>query len=567
MSTITSNLKNFGDYILQKTLEDLKQKGVTFVMSAFYPQRGGVLQDYTKIGGKAVISGGLNGQQLFKTIPQYGLPFETTGIEETPNNLIRIVQALPKDISGKIAVFVEAPLHDYWGKAIYKHLPNAEIVGSNEQNLRSYFEEKMNLVSILKKAGLSKYIIPQEIVHFPEAKGQLEYLYEKYKSQDGKIVIQACGPGISESGGGYSTKIIRSLEELQQVCKNQTSGFSKIAKFIDGYNSNVSFCVGNLLANKSGLGAAKCSLTKCDSCYSAKTLDSLLEQGKELGLKENNVFSITIPGTLKVVGDKNLTYNSTSGVGNIINHHFDLATSRSVLEIGDKLGTLLGLCGKVGLSGVDLIITKSGQVFINEINDRQQGTTEISSLNCENNNIPGIHHISFLQNYGNMNDPCLNLYMAHLKKCSHEIFEETAKVTSPFYIKIAGKEQGATSKIDISSGFYNVEKQGEGWAWNFDKKQEANLEPQNIESGKMILELTGIDLSVGQDVPEGTQIGRICGLASTGTEPFVINNKGESVLNESWIPVVKSFYEQTLNNDQVENQNEITAIQPKTYEE
>ena len=34
-----------------------------------------------------------------------------------------------------------------------------------------------------------------------------------------------------------------------------------------------------------------------------------------------------------------------------------------IYNIGDKLGTLMAMCGKVGLCGADLIITKDGEIF------------------------------------------------------------------------------------------------------------------------------------------------------------------------------------------------------------
>ena len=548
MKEIIRVLKQFGDMVLNQTLEKLKSQGVEFVMPAFYPQRGSVLQDYTKIGGKASIAGGLKGQQLFESITQYGLPFETTGIEETPENLEKIVKALPQDKHGPIALFIEASLGKLWSEATKKHLTDVKIVATNEQDLRSYFEEKINLASILKKAGLEKYIIPQEIVHFPMNSSDIEGVYSSLMNNDGKVVIQNCGPGVNESGGGHSTTIINSFEEFAEYCTKQSSGFAKIATYIDGLNSNLSFCVGNLVPNKAGLGATKCSLQPGDSCYLPETIDSLLEQGKQCGLTPDNIFTIVVPSTLKVVGDPLLTMNPTSGVGNIINYHFNNGISEEIYNIGNKLGTLLGLCGKVGLAGVDLIITKEGHIYINEINDRQQGTTETTSVNCENNNIPGIHHIAFLQNFADLKDPNVSKYMQGLKDNAKTIFESSAEAGSPFYIKINGTHDGVKSKVDLSSGVYQVTKDLEtgSWKWDFTPKEQGfEQEPININSNSLTFEITGMDLKQGVSIAPGAQIGRFCGIAEPGSEPFLIDVEGHSVLNPDYIPVVCSFFAQT----------------------
>jgi len=551
MSKLTTHLKHYGDLILNKTLNNLTQSNITFVMPAFYPQRGGILEDLTKKGGKAVIAGGMKGQQLFKSIPQFGLPFETTGIEENFENLQQVVSALPKNISGPVAVFVEAPLGDHaWTIQTQKQLKNAQVIATNEQNLRSYFEEKMNLTALLQKAGLSQYIIPQTLIGFPQPTTNLIDAYDKLKDENGKVVIQACGPGNNESGGGYSTKIVESAEELLSVCGSQQQGFCKMAKFVNGFNSNVSFFVGNTLPNPNGLGAVKGALSQDSDLYSSETLDFLLSQGQELGLNIDNIFTISVPGTLKAVGDPNLTSSPTSGVGNIINYHFEQQTSKEIYEITQRIGTVMGLCGKVGLAGIDLIITKDGEIFINEINDRQQGPTEETSLNCEKNNIPGIHHISFLQNYGDFTDTETLVYMNLLKDNSQEIYDETTKISSPFYIKIGGKFANATSKVNLQSGTYKLSKENDEWTWNLENQTESNHEICDPNADSMAVELSGISLKEGQELPKGTQIGRINGITDEDSSaPFVIDIEGNSVLNPDWLKIVDSFYSQTQTTD------------------
>ena len=65
----------------------------------------------------------------------------------------------------------------------------------------------------------------------------------------------------------------------------------------------------------------------------------------------------------------------------------------------------MGKCGKVGLAGADLIIDKDNHIWINEINDRQQGPTEQLSLDAENSGLVGIHRLAFIANYADCSAP------------------------------------------------------------------------------------------------------------------------------------------------------------------
>ena len=143
-------LNNEVQKVFVQTVEKLKKDGVLFVMPAFYPQRGGILQDVVKSGGKVIIAGGAPKQQLFSGIKQYSPGYDTTGISETPKEIHEIVKAIPKElINGKkVALFVEAPVGKYWSDNLKLH--KADIVASNEQNLRLFFEEKTNYWNSLK---------------------------------------------------------------------------------------------------------------------------------------------------------------------------------------------------------------------------------------------------------------------------------------------------------------------------------------------------------------------------------------------------------------------------------
>ena len=547
MKTTMSKIKHFGDQVFKNTLDDILKRNITFLMPAYYPQRGGVLVDAAKNGSRVVIAGGTKGQQIFKGIPQYGIVGGTTGVEETQEGLKTIVSQFPKNISGPVAVFSEAPLgFNAWGEAVQSHLENVEIVATNEQSLRLYFEEKVNLTSILEKAGLSKHIIPSQIIEFPISVEEIISTYNSLKNKDGKVVVQSCGQGVNESGGGYTTAIISSLKEFAEYCRDSEGHVAKVAKFIDGFNSNLSFCTGNLVPSPTMLGAAKTNLTEYDPLYSPETIDVLIARAERLGINQSNIFNVVVPGTLKVVGDPNLTPNPTSGVGNMINYHFDDALSDQIYEIGNKLGTLLALCGKVGLAGADLIITKEGEIYINEINDRQQGTTEKTSLHCEQNGIPGIHHISFLQNYANLNNAAVQLYMQMIQDNQREIFEQTRLTSSPFYIKVVGKED-SVAQTSLSSGKYMACKNDDDsqWVWDLNTSIQTNSTFINLENGQVIVDITDADIIKGQTIHKGEHILRINGEVVENTEnPFYINQDGQSVLNQGWIDPISALYSQ-----------------------
>ena len=107
-----SDLSKKVKVLFDDTVANLSKDDVLFVMPAFYPQRGGILEEVVAKGGKAIIAGGAPKQQLFKGIVQYSPGFDTTGISETPKEIHEIVSAIPSEIvkGKKVALFVEAPV-------------------------------------------------------------------------------------------------------------------------------------------------------------------------------------------------------------------------------------------------------------------------------------------------------------------------------------------------------------------------------------------------------------------------------------------------------------------------
>lgn len=528
--------------IFENTVKSLSRKGTIFVMPAFYPQRGGILQDVVALGGKAIIAGGAPQQQLFDGISQYSPGYDTTGISETAKEIYKIVRAIPDEtIRGKdVALFVEAPVARHWSNNL--RIKKANIVASNEQNLRSFFEEKTNLENILKTAGLEDCFIPSEVVVSEKltAKDMAE-LYEKYKGETGRVVLQSCGAENVESGGGKGTSIVTNSEEFCRTIVQHT-GHVKVARFIEGCCSNVSMFVGNRLPDKEKTGVIKGELLPQDNAFAPETLDILLERGAQAGIQDKDVLILATRGTLKAVGDKNLTKSSSNGVGNALGHEFPEDVNNKIYEISQKLGMLMGKCGKVGLCGADLMIDKDNHVWINEVNDRQQGPTEQLSLDAESAGLVGIHRLAFIANYADCSHPRVQKLFYRLQQVSGKMYGQSLQSDGSFYIKMMGKQAGnAIAQIDLTPGIYAVKKQKDGsWKWDFSQKY-ATAPNIDLKNDEIYLQLSGVSLHKGQTVPSGAQILRIVGKARNGSSPFRINGSKVS-LNSKWQPITDNLY-------------------------
>lgn len=540
--TMFSNLNNEIKEVFAETVRKMAEKDILFVMPAFYPQRGGILQDVVKAGGKAVIAGGAPNQQLFDGIVQYSPGYDTTGISETPKEIHEIVKALPKElVQGKnVALFVEAPVAKHWSNNL--RLKKAKIAASNEQNLRLFFEEKTNLQKILETAGLHDCFIPSEVVDVSTLdEPMIDALYAKYQGQSGKVVLQSCGAANFESGGGKGTSIVSSYEEFAENIM-QHKGNVKVAKCIEGFCSNMSMFVGNVLPDAQNGGMVKGSLGYRDNAFNPDTLDVLLAKGEALGLSEDKTVVLAARASLKAIGDKNLTRSASNGVGNSLGYEFAPEINDKVYEIASKLGSLMAKCGKVGLCGADLIIDKDNHIWINEVNDRQQGPTEQLSLDAEQAGLPGIHRLAFLANYADCADPKVQNLFHEIQARSREIYQQSLQSDGSFYIKMMGKQRGtAISEIDLKPGIYMLNKDEKGgWQWDFSKNLNEGLNI-DLSHDRIQVGLAGVSLRKGQKVPSGAQVLRIVGKAKNGSSPFNISD-GKVVLNKKWLPIVNSLY-------------------------
>ena len=537
-----SDLSKKVKVLFDDTVAKLSNDDVLFVMPAFYPQRGGILEEVVAKGGKAIIAGGAPKQQLFKGIVQYSPGFDTTGISETPKEIHEIVSAIPSEIvkGKKVALFVEAPVGKYWSGNL--KLKGADIVASNEQNLRLFFEEKTNLQKILFEAGLQDCFIPSEVVDVNVLSEQdMDKLYAKYQGQSGKVVIQSCGAENFESGGGKGTSIVSDFEAFKQNLAQQ-KGSVKIAKCIEGYCSNMSMFVGNLVADDKTKSLSKGTLGGKDDAFNPDTIYSLLRKGQALGINDDNTVVLAARASLKAIGDKNLTRSPSNGVGNALGYDFSAEINAKVGEIAQKLGSLMAKCGKVGLCGADLIIDKNNHIYINEVNDRQQGPTEQLSLDAEHSGLVGIHRLAFLASYADCTKPEVMSIFKEVKEHSDALYHQSLQSDGTFYIKMMGKQKGtAVSVIDLNPGIYALDKQPDGsWKWDFSKDYEfgTNID---LSQPRIFVGLTGISLKKGQQVPSGAQILRIVGKAKNGSSPFNISDN-KVVLNKKWLPIVNSLY-------------------------
>ena len=565
-----SQLTQRGKNLFEKLAKAYAYNGIDFVMTDIVPQRGGILSEAVDNGATAYIAGGQAGQQFFSNIPQYAPDFDT--FTTRSNDAVgQIVECLPQNLlKDKVGLFLYLPMGDrLWSKALTQRT-GSRIVATNEQNFRSYFEEKTNLSDILKAAGLGKHVIPSEVIRHnkPLSAEQAANLYEQYVSQDGKIVVQYCGDGCTEKGGGYSTRVIDSFEEFVSVCAEPRDSYMKVAKFISGCNSNLSICAGNLVPAPDMLGAVKNNLTEDESRYSGSTIYSLLHRARQMGINEDNVIVSVQPGTLKVVGAPQLTSISTNGVGNQLNYNYQPEILDSIYNLGERLGTLMALCGKVGLCGADLIITKEGEIFVNEINDRQQGPTESAGLNNEAHGLPALHRTAFILNFADLKNPEVSSYLGQVGARAREIYDTALTIPSPFYIKFISKYSGY-AKQDVKAGNYALT-QNEFGEWQWKLGQEVSVGEGSpvvdLTTGSTAVNLGSVSMNKGDFFPKENQLLRINGVSMPGSMPFSINEDGKSVLSPDWVAPIEALYECVLAKEEVKETviEDATEVEPTT---
>jgi hypothetical protein len=530
------------DAAFARISKEFEADGVTVLMPTFSPPQGRLLSEFNRVGGKAVIAGGQLNKPAFKNVTQYGLDFDTTAYINMfpPGMSEKIAGAIPDTLlkDKKVAVFAFITPPDSWAKHIADRKLNTTVIASNEQNTRLFFENKGNLMHILKEAGLGAYVIPTEVVSSKLSEQELRAVYNRVKSDSGKVVVQSCVENYEP------TRFISSEDEF--VARIATSKVPfKVTRFIEGNEANLSFFVGNTKPAK-GRGVAKTNLPEGIDRANPESLAIIEANAAQAGINAANVFAVTGRATLKVVGDSLLANQPGDSVGNNIGHVYEDHIGRQISEIGEKLGKKMGMCGKVGLAGADLIIDRTGKIWINEINDRQQGPTDQMSADAEGNGIPGLSRMAWFAHYADFNKP-ENLKLLHaLRDNADAVHQKYLKSPGSFYVKAFATHDesfdGQTPALkDIPQGVYTVKRDTAGaWHWNFEGEN-AKMQPVDLASGVVTVKISGGRLKKGDSPPSGAEMFRITGMASGGDSPFVIED-GISCLQSDWHDMLKQLY-------------------------
>lgn len=530
------------DQAFERISAEFAADGVSVLMPTYSPPQGRLLAEFNRVGGKAFIAGGKKNAPAFKNVQQFGLEFDTTPyINSFPKGMSeQIVGAIPDALikDKKVAVFAFITPPASWGKHIADRGQNTEIVATNEQNTRLFFENKGNLMHILKEAGLGAYVIPTEVVDGKKSDAELRAIYNRVKSDSGKVVVQSCVENYEP------TRFIGTEDDFIAHAQHSKTPF-KVTRFIEGNEANLSFFVGNTHPAEKIRGVAKCNLPEGIDRAKPESLAAIEAHAAAQGIDASNVFSVTGRATLKVVGDSLLANAPGDSVGNNIGHVYEPKIAAQIAEIGDKLGHKMGLCGKVGLAGADLIIDASGKIWINEINDRQQGPTDQMSADAESNGIPGLSRMAWFAHFADFTKPENMAVLSALRDNAADIHQKYATSSGSFYIKVyATHDESFDGKIkalkDMPEGIYTLGKKGDGWAWDY-QGTGAQVKTVDLASGAISVKISSGSLSKGDTPAAGAELFRITGVASGADAPFQVDG-GVSYLHPEWRKMIVQMY-------------------------
>lgn len=540
---MVNHLKSALDAAFERISKEFSREGIAVLMPTYSPSQGRLVSEFNKVGGKGYIVGGKKDVPSFKNVTQYGLDFDTTAfINMFPAGMSeKIVDTIPAALiqAKKIAIFAFITPPASWARHIADRKLDTRIVATNEQNTRLFFENKGNLMHILKEAGLSAYVIPTEVVNVNASEKELRDIYKRIKNENGKVVVQPCIENYEP------TRFVGSEAEFVALVSKSKAPV-KATRFIEGNEGNLSFFVGNTLPAQNARGVTKCDLPGGIDYANPENLATIEAHAACVGIDKSNVFSVTGRATLKVVGDSLLANEPGDSVGNNIGHIYDDHISRQIAEIGDKLGRKMGLCGKVGHAGADLIIDRNGKVWINEINDRQQGPTDQMSADAEAAGIPGLSRMAWFAHYADFSKPENIDLLTALRDNADAIHQQYMKAPGSFYIKAFATHDAAydgkiVAKQDLPAGVYVVRKQADQ-SWHWEKADEnVQMSPADIASGAVTVKISSGSLQKGDRPLAGAELFRITGTASGPDAPFIIQN-GISCLNPSWRPMLEKLY-------------------------
>lgn len=560
-------LKPALDAAFERISKEFSDGGVTVLMPTYSPSQGRLLSEFNRVGGKAEIIGGMKGKPSFKNVPQHGLDFDTTAyINMFPKGMSEqitgtIPEALLKDKKVAIFAFITPPAS--WAKHIADRKLNTDIVATNEQNTRLFFENKGNLMHILKEAGLEAYVIPTEVVSSKLPEKELRAIYHRMKNDAGKVVVQ---PTVENY---EPTRFIGTADEFVRHISKSKIPF-KVVRFVEGNEANLSFFAGNTLPAENGRGVVKTNLPDGIDRGDANSLALIEAHAAQAGINESNVFSVTGRATLKVVGDRLLANEPGDSVGNNIGHVYEEHIARQITEIGEKLGKKMALSGKVGHAGADLIIDRTGKIWINEINDRQQGPTDQMSADAESNNLPGLSRLAWFAHYADFSKPeNLNL-LAAIRDNADAIHAKYMNGPGSFYIKAfathdASYDGKTPVQIDLPAGVYTVtRKVGGAFEWKY-AGEDAKVSPVDLTADAITVKISSGSLKKGDTPPSGAELFRVTGIASGANSPFIIEN-GVSTLNPVYRTMLEQLYKDAFGEGYIEKnpQYRARAVKPGT---
>ena len=305
MSDITVKKITFTtNKILKHIAQNFVQNNVSVIMPTYMPQRGEVLRALAINGVDTLIVGGPKNSRFYKEIPQIGTEIDVLPhIGVFPPHITKeIVNTIPEEKlkNKKIAIFSFINSIG-WSRYIKERNLNTEIVGTVEQSLRNYFEEKGNLIKILQTAGLGAYTIPTVHVSKKMSYNELYNVYNKLKNEDDKVVLQDIRSKVANAAG-KGTFFVSSLPDFLKIIQTSEGQF-KAVRFISGFESNLTFFATNTLPDDTQLGAKKMQLTANLDPYNPDTLDVLLKNAENNGINDTNIVTLVGRGTFKAVGD------------------------------------------------------------------------------------------------------------------------------------------------------------------------------------------------------------------------------------------------------------------------
>ncbi|MDR1008697.1 MAG: hypothetical protein LBL52_00400 [Rickettsiales bacterium] len=492
--------------------DGFRSRGIPVLMldNTGVPQRGEILKEFARCGVEVGIVGGESQNRTFPEIPQYPNRF-AKNLGGLFWNTADVAASIPAELlKNRIAVFV------YDTGAEYERVLGNKIYATCDQNLNRYFEEKGNLPYILKSIGLAEAIIPYRFVSPGTGRSEARAIYEELRDGQGRVVLQIVRDK-STNYGGAGTRIVRNFEGFEAATSSSDKEL-KASKFISGAEANVSFFAGNTLAAKSGgLGALRTKIEVGDDPFSPKTMIALLDRAKASGISMNNILTLLSRPTLKAVGDPWLTPNPANGIGEDLNYRYPPEVQAKIADATQRIARLMALSGRVGLAGVEMLIDKDGRLFVNEINDRQQGPTAPISADMENNGLPSLMKLALISSFGNLRSPDVQCVLDRIRDNKAEIERRCLEYSDgSFYLKLNALASGRAMR-EFSSGTMTF-------------------------SGGLELNIEGANTKLGDLIKEGSQIARITGVRCLPGSPFVIDEAGKSVLNPDWRTVPQTCY-------------------------